>query len=61
LSVLGGGLFLPLLGCGTALSVLWDICGLRDGLCGTASLLVELNRPSHELYQTLWAQVVLSL
>lgn len=30
----GGGLLLLLVGCGTVLSVLWDICGLRDGLCG---------------------------
>lgn len=27
-----GGLLLLLVGCG---AVLWDICGLRDGLCGT--------------------------
>lgn len=29
------GLLGLLVGCGAVLSVLWDICGLRDGLCGT--------------------------
>lgn len=35
LCVWAGGLLLLLVGCGAVLSVLWDICGLRDGLCGT--------------------------
>lgn len=32
---LGVGGLLLLVGCGAVLSVLRDICGLRDGLCGT--------------------------